>query len=273
MPKNKIIKKQIHDKFYTKPEIARLCYSMILPYTFNSDLIIEPSAGSGSFFNCIREPKIGYDIEPEHPTIIKGNWFDQVIPENSVILGNPPYGSKNDLSKKFIVHSLNNAKIIAFVLPMVFRKETLQKVFPQNWKLIVDYELPYNSFTLYDTDYHVPATFQIWIKDNTVNHYVADLRQSKMPKHTTPDFVFTTNKTEATHFIFGAAPHKIINPRDVSQNNRGYYIVAAINNIEHNIKNIDWAKYALSSVNGGSAWYTKQQILNIYADNINNSTH
>lgn len=264
MPKKQIVKKQELDKFYTKPNIAKECYNILLPFVQDGDIIIEPSAGNGSFLDHIRQPRIAYDIEPEHSQIIKGNWFEQIVPENSVILGNPPFGSKNDLTKKFIQHALNNAKIIAFVLPMVFRKETLQKTFPDNWKLVIDHELPYNSFLLNNTDYHVPTTFQIWIKDDTTNW--KNLRESVKPIQTTTDFKFV-NKVEATHFIFGAAPQKIIKPEMVTEHNRGYYIKSLTPDVEEIIKSIQWKKYALSSVNGGSAWFTKQQIINIFAEN------
>ena len=40
------------DKFYTKPDIALKCISKIKNWD-NWDLVIEPSAGNGSFYNNI----------------------------------------------------------------------------------------------------------------------------------------------------------------------------------------------------------------------------
>ena len=56
------------DKFYTQIKIAKECIDLV-PDLDTYDLIIEPSAGNGSFssqLNCI-----AYDIEPENKNIIK----------------------------------------------------------------------------------------------------------------------------------------------------------------------------------------------------------
>ena len=56
------------DKFYTQVEVAKECIDLV-PDLDTYDLIIEPSAGNGSFssqLNCI-----AYDIEPENKDIIK----------------------------------------------------------------------------------------------------------------------------------------------------------------------------------------------------------
>lgn len=258
MPKNKIKKKEINDKFYTKAEIVDLCLSKLSKYILPDDILVEPSSGAGAFYNKIKHKKIGIDIEPECDGIIKTSWFDYVPPNNCVIVGNPPFGSRNDLSKKFIEHGKNYAKIIAFVLPQVFKKESLQKVFPENWSLVETIDLPHNSFTVNDVDYHVPCIFQIWIKD----YNGPDYRESKVPLYETTDFSFCDNKN-ATYFIFGAAPNKIIDANKVLTNNRGYYIICS-EEIKTKLETVDWKSEGLSSVSGGAAWYSKKQIINIY---------
>lgn len=258
MPKNPIKQKDELDRFYTKPEVAEICYQRVLPHLTPNDFLIEPAAGSGSFYEFMRPPKIGYDLAPRHSEIIQGDWFNQTIPKNSVIIGNPPFGSRNKLSKAFILYSIPHSRSICFILPMTFRKESTQKVFPDDWVLVDDYTLPKNSFLLDGCDYHVPSTFQIWIK----NSNLPNLRQSHQIKHQTTDFIFT--RTNATHFIFGAAPNKIIKPENVHSNNRGYYIQSNIEDIEKVFKEIPWKDYALSSVNGNVSWYSKQEIVNVY---------
>ena len=264
MPKIAIKQKDELDRFYTKPEVAEICYQRVTPHLTPNDFLIEPSAGSGAFYDLMRSPKIGYDLDPQHPEIIKGNWFNQTIPKNAVIIGNPPFGSRNKLSKEFITYAIPHARAICFVLPMVYRKETTQKVFPDDWVLVDDYTLPKNAFQFNRSDYHIPATFQIWIK----NSNIPNLRQSHQIKHQTTDFTFT--KTNSTHFIFGASPTKIIKPENVQPNNRGYYIQSNIENIEEVFKTIPWKDYALSSVNGNVAWFSKQEIINIYVKNKSN---
>jgi predicted RNA methylase len=62
------------DKFYTIPEISKKCLESIESrYKWNDwGLVIEPSAGNGSFLTRIpTEKKLGIDISPEHKDIIK----------------------------------------------------------------------------------------------------------------------------------------------------------------------------------------------------------
>lgn len=258
MPKKKITKKDELDRFYTDPKVACLCYQKVLPFINDTDLLVEPSAGNGSFYLQMREPKIGIDLEPGHSEIVKLNWLEQKVPEDCVIIGNPPFGERNLLTKAFIKHSIQGARIIAFILPTVFRKETNQKVFPENWSLVKDYSLPENSFIFDGHPYHVPTCFQIWQKNSNYKN----LRKSIQQKSSTTDFFFTD--INPTHFVFGAAPYKLISPNEVKTNNRGYYLQANIDNIEDKFKNINWNEYSLSSVNGGVSWFTKQEIIDAY---------
>jgi hypothetical protein len=260
LPKQKIIKKSNLDKFYTKSEIAKSCLEELYEFTNKDDLFIEPSAGSGSFFNQINsENKIGLDIEPDNDQILRQDWFSYEPERDCVIVGNPPFGSRNSLTNGFIKHGLKFAKIIAFILPAVYRKETMQKIFPDNWKLAKDIDVPKNAFILENEEYHVPCVFQIWIKD-----YHTNLRESVKPIYQTTDFEFV-DKSLADWFMFGAAPNKIIIPSDVKSSNRGYYFNSSLE-IKQKLENIKWTDYALSSVNGGAAWFTKKQIINIYGE-------
>ena len=61
------------DKFYTIPTISEKCLRTVeRHYTWSSwGLVIEPSAGNGSFYERIPiECKVGIDISPEHEDII-----------------------------------------------------------------------------------------------------------------------------------------------------------------------------------------------------------
>ena len=69
------------DKFYTKPEVAESCVNAFSSNVKikKQDLIVEPSAGDGSFiktskkFNC---NKIFLDIAPENKQIIQANFLE-----------------------------------------------------------------------------------------------------------------------------------------------------------------------------------------------------
>ena len=68
------------DKFYTDILYANKCVNYIKKYVeiAKDDLIIEPSAGNGSFMECIKSLNTDckfYDIEPENEEIIKQDYL------------------------------------------------------------------------------------------------------------------------------------------------------------------------------------------------------
>jgi len=107
-------------------------YDLIL---IDYDLVIEPSAGNGAFSRNIKHNNfIALDIEPENDKIIQQDWFEYKPNQEGdiLVIGNPPFGKRNMLSKKFIQHAMTFAKTIAFILPDVYNKHTLQSVFFSN---------------------------------------------------------------------------------------------------------------------------------------------
>ena len=94
------------DQFFTKPHIAMLCWDSVKPLiveltdrTPEKLLFIEPSAGTGSFYDVLPKVKIGIDIEPRRHEFIrrdflKMNWENIIPREHRVIIGNPPFGRR-----------------------------------------------------------------------------------------------------------------------------------------------------------------------------------
>ena len=73
-------KKHENDKFYTKSNVALSLLNLLDISEY--DLIIEPSAGDGSFYNLIESnKKIGLDINPENDLIKEMDWFDYATPK------------------------------------------------------------------------------------------------------------------------------------------------------------------------------------------------
>lgn len=166
-------KKHINDKFYTKTDVVNKLVSAIKEIS-NYDLIIEPSAGDGKFYDVlskIHKNVIGLDIEPEHSKIIKQDWFkyklDKPYKKILVIGNNPPFGNQSSLAMKFIKKCDElQVDTIAFVLTKSFKKETTQNKIPLNYYLIYQIDLDDNSFLLEGKDYKVPSIFQIWERRN-----------------------------------------------------------------------------------------------------------
>lgn len=155
-------RKHILDKFYTKPDVALSCIQKISLQDY--DLIIEPSAGSGSFSNQIKDC-VAYDLHPESNDIIEQDWFDYSRDRDSsrvLVIGNPPFGQQNNLAVNFINHAAQFASTVAFILPMSFRKASVQRRIHTNLHLVADYDLPKHAFLLEGNDYGVPCVFQVW---------------------------------------------------------------------------------------------------------------
>ena len=160
--------KEINDKFYTKRDISKLCIDMLNLSDF--DLIIEPSAGNGSFSKQI-ENCIAYDLVPEDESIIQQDFFElditQFNDKKVLTIGNPPFGVQNNLAISFFNKAAKYSDTIAFILPKSFMKESIQKKLDLNFHLEKFIELPYNSFILNGEEYGVNCIFQIWKKKNT----------------------------------------------------------------------------------------------------------
>ena len=134
-----------NDKYYTKKAVAKECINLI--DLSHYDLVIEPSAGNGSFSSQIE--CVAYDIEPEGEGILKQDFFELNKPDCKclLIIGNPPFGKRSSLAKGFIKKSISiGAKTIAFILPDTFNKITMQKVFPPEWKLTTVHKITDTCF-------------------------------------------------------------------------------------------------------------------------------
>jgi hypothetical protein len=161
------------DKFYTKPEIAKKCINKINElYDIEKwDLIIEPSAGNGSFLLQIdSNNKIGLDILPEHDSIIKQDFFEYLPPKekkNILIIGNPPFGKVSSLAIKFFNHAANfaNTNVIAFIIPRTFRKFSVQNKLNYFFHLKHDEDIETKPCSFIPS-MAVKCCFQIWEKNN-----------------------------------------------------------------------------------------------------------
>lgn len=157
--------KDMLDRFYTNPKIARECIEFLECIT-EFDCIIEPSAGDGSFSNQIANC-FAYDIQPENEAIQQADWFllnkEQFKKYNNIlVIGNPPFGQQNTLAINFFNEAARFANVIAFILPLSFKKRSVQNKLDINFHLIKEKNLNPNSFLLNNEKYSVPCVFQVW---------------------------------------------------------------------------------------------------------------
>jgi predicted RNA methylase len=170
------------DKYYTKESIVQLCLNLVKKYIQinTEDLIVEPSAGNGSFIIGIKSLSsncLFYDLEPDNNEIIKQDYllYDHSSIKKSFnkihIIGNPPFGRQSSFAIKFIKKSCEFCDSVSFILPKSFKKDSLKKTFPLNFHLIFEIDLPDKSFLVDGVEHNVPCIFQIWEKKN-VNRIV-----------------------------------------------------------------------------------------------------
>lgn len=172
------LKRNTIDKYYTKDNITKLCLQIInenLKINYEDDLIIEPSAGNGSFIKVIKQLCGNYklfDLEPDNDEIIQQDFlnldYSQLIAYTRIhIIGNPPFGRQSSLAIKFIRYASLFCDSISFILPKSFKKDSLRNKIPLCFHLLNETDLPKNSFLVNNTEYDVPCVFQIWEKKET----------------------------------------------------------------------------------------------------------
>jgi predicted RNA methylase len=168
--KKPIPKSRELDQFYTDPAYAQQ-FLDIVGQEFDLerfDHILEPSAGTGSFFNLLPHNKrIGLDLEPKAAGIIKTDFFAWTPPKKKhiITIGNPPFGKSAGLAIRFFNRAAEFSDVIAFVIPRTFRKASVINRLDRNFHCVYDETVPDNSFIFNGAAYNVPCAAQIWQRE------------------------------------------------------------------------------------------------------------
>ena len=192
------------DKYYTKDIVVELCLNLVKKYIEinTDDLIVEPSAGNGSFITGIKSLTSNfkfYDLEPDNSEIIKQDYllYDYGNVKNAYskihIIGNPPFGRQSSLAIKFIKKSCEFCDSVSFILPKSFKKDSLKKTFPLNFHLIFEIDLPDKSFLVDGVEHNVETVFQIWEKKDVLRTIIKNeepLNFVFIKKNENPDISF-----------------------------------------------------------------------------------
>ena len=165
--------KDILDRFYTPVEIAKKCVSLLNLSTY--DCIIEPSAGTGNFLKAILPYEAyAFDLAPNSQDFLieQVDWFKVdkskfAQYKNILVLGNPPFGQQNSLAVNFFNEASKFCNTIAFILPLSFKKDSVQNRLNLNFHLKEEIDLSECEFLLVnETRVKVPCVFQIWEKES-----------------------------------------------------------------------------------------------------------
>jgi len=167
------------DKYYTKPSVAITCVSLMKKHVSPKklcDLIIEPSAGNGSFLSSLKTLKCPvrmYDIRPEHPQVLQRDYLTIPIEEIQTgcspdgrihVVGNPPFGRQASLAIKFIKKTCTFADTISFILPKSFKKDSMRRAFSNYFHLVHQHDLDNSSFLVNNKEHDSPCVFQVWVR-------------------------------------------------------------------------------------------------------------
>jgi hypothetical protein len=164
------------DKFYTRPHIAmglkRQAYALL-----GSDrpaYAVEPSVGSGAFVEPL-ESIVAFDLKTDWPGALEIDSTDPVFHDilreqmrdmgvgDMLFIGNPPFGHRGELALKFVNDLLKVGGVVAFVLPNLFRRWSVQKQIRSGARLLLDVDVPRAAFHYRDgKPYEVGCCFQVW---------------------------------------------------------------------------------------------------------------
>lgn len=194
------------DKFYTNPKVAKLVWNDFKKILTKKNLldciVVEPSAGDGKLLDVVKIDKIGFDLVPEKDGIIQNDFLtgdiSHYLTKEAVFFGNPPFGKKSKLAIEFVNIAFKYTKYVGFIIPIQFKKYSVQSKINKDAKLIFERVLPANAFLLGDKEYKVRCVFQVWTTDDSE----IDLRESK-PVFTHKDFqMYQFNCTELAEKYF-----------------------------------------------------------------------
>lgn len=260
------LKRNTIDKYYTKESIVNLCLNNVKNHLEISpeDLIIEPSAGNGAFIKGIKSLTNHfkfYDIEPENAEIIKQDYLlyhldmDKENFNKIHVLGNPPFGRQSSIAIKFIKKSCEFCNSISFILPKSFKKNSLKKMFPLDFHLIFEMDLPEKSFLVDGVEYNVETIFQIWEK--------RDYQRDEIQKLEPCNFIFV-KKTENPDISFrrvGVYAGKIDTKID-DKSIQSHYFIKFTNGkcIDDNIKKLSTISYDFNNTVGPKS-ISKQEVI------------
>ena len=207
------------DQFFTKSDVASICYNVArktLANTVDLDRIqfLEPSAGSGSFYDVLPKGyitfrakkyrrRLGYDIDPKKWYIKQKDFLlepiekELLLPsENIIVIGNPPFGKRSRLAVAFFNKAGEYSNTISFIVPLQFRKWSVQSKLDTSFRLIRESCLDKNSFVFNGKDYSVRTVFQVWTRLKTKHK---NLRILTKPAVVHTDFdMWQYNNTDAT---------------------------------------------------------------------------
>lgn len=255
------------DQFNTLPEIAEYCWNSFREVLKKEKVIlsnyriIEPSAGTGSFYNLLpSENRIGIDIDSFNQEYIKHDFLtwepNDTDQRPCLAIGNPPFGYRGWLALAFLNKAAEFCDYVGFILPMSFQSDG--KGSPKNrvkgMTLVHSERLPKDLFVLPNGErVQINTLWQIWKKgdapalpdlslaDDFIDLFTVDLRKERLCGMSRIDIC--NNFIQRTYF---GAPPRIVKDFSEVKYGCGYGIIVKKDKkrVLDILKKIDWNEYS-----------------------------
>ena len=269
------------DQFYTPPDTANYCIQkaqeIISSYDDNIDeyTYIEPSAGSGNFYNLLpKMRKIGIDIEPNGDGIISHDYLEWKPTKRGkyVVIGNPPFGLRGQLALKFINHS-SFAEYVCFILPQLFESDGkgVPRKRVKNFNLVHSEKIHTNFIEPDGRCVKIECIFQVWSKNHKNKTYeikeldesilkIYSLSDGGTPSTTRNKKMFYKCDIYIPSTTFGKENMRYYTNFDKLPRRKGYGIVFHKNKKKYikRFKDIKWCDVAFLSTNSAYNIRTSQ---------------
>lgn len=122
------------DQYNTLPEVAEYCWKSFQQFlkkdgaTLKNYKIIEPSAGTGAFYNLLpKNSRIGIDVEKFNKEYVQQDFLtwtpNHTDDRPCLAIGNPPFGYRGWLALVFLNRAAEFCDYVGFILPMSFQSD------------------------------------------------------------------------------------------------------------------------------------------------------
>lgn len=220
------------DQFYTLESDVDMCIAVLEEsYDLSKfDKIVDPSAGEGAFSNkLLSYGVIALDLDPKGKEITQQDFLEYSPTfKNALTVGNPPFGRRGSLAKKFIKKASSFSNVIAFILPSIFMKPSFTNNLPPYLHLVKTVK-GIDTFKLPDGKSHkVNCCFQVWEKQSIKRDKVIepsthkDFTIAHAHLSRTSEEILVELKTN-NDFCIGQVTGKLANIEDISRGSQ-YFI-------------------------------------------------
>jgi len=234
------------DQFFTRPDVAAKFAEWTKGKLATLDpkptTMIEPSAGNGDLAKHFPGIEM-YDLDPQRDDIKQADFLKsghKYQPGKTVVM-NPPFGVNSNLAVAFFNKAATFADHIAQIVPITFKRESVQKRMSGEFRLVDQYNLPKNAFYLPSEGdgktkgYDVPAVAQLWTRGE---------REAVVANEIPKEYSFTRNPQEA-EFAFRRKGRRagqiIVDPEEIVQTNPNSFIY--VRGPVELWQKVDWTKY------------------------------